>query len=133
MSFHYCYSQFNCGPTPTIGWDSLKTLIKYPPLAQRAGLDGNIIITVDIDSTGKVMNKSIKSDAEIFTIEIDSIFKQIKWKPAVENGKHKRSMLRLPMYFFLNKVIEGQYKYLLYDGPCILIDSTAQGRTHINY
>ncbi len=109
-----CLSQINSNPSPTIGWDSLKSLLKYPELARRAGLEGNAIVTIDLRSTGEIFGIDISSNAEIFKEFLKHVLQNVKWNPAVKNGQAVQSIVRIPIYFLLGEVVN--------EGRCIIIE-----------
>ncbi len=109
---HLCLSQINSGPSPTIGWDSLKTLLKYPELARRAGLEGKAIVTVIVNSKGDFMGLNVSSESQIFADLIKHVLPDIKWNPAMKNGQAVQSTMTFPVNFILNEQ---------YEGPCLII------------
>jgi TonB family protein len=107
-----CLAQNNSYPTPTIGWDSLKSLIKYPELARRAGLEGHAIVTVEVYSIGEIKNISILSDAEIFKATIEEAVKKTKWNPALKDGQAVESRVRFPINFIMTEMWEGPRMFI---------------------
>ncbi len=44
---------------PAAGWDSLKSMITYPEIARRAGVQGYVNVSVELSETGTVESVSI--------------------------------------------------------------------------
>jgi hypothetical protein len=88
--------------SPSIGWDSLRALIKYPNLSIRAGLEMTGIIEITVDSAGRIESLVIKDSPPIFSTVIDSAIHSTRWIPACLNSKPIKSKLSIPIYFRLN-------------------------------
>ncbi|MBI2428456.1 MAG: energy transducer TonB [Ignavibacteriales bacterium] len=71
---------------PAVGWDSLKSMIVYPEIARRAGVEGLSNVAVKIDASGTVVDIII-SGYDIFDDAIEQAVKKISWIPEMENGK----------------------------------------------
>lgn len=72
--------------SPEIGWDSLKSLIKYPEIARRAGVQGNASVMVEIDSLGNAVDVIVCA-YEILQPAIINVAKKIKWIPRSHYGR----------------------------------------------
>lgn len=87
---------------PVIGWDSLKTLIEkpenYPENLRRAGITGNIYLSLQIDSTGTLVKVEpaygYKYVAKLDSIHyhflillVEKILSPIKWVPSYKDNK----------------------------------------------
>lgn len=71
---------------PSVGWDSLKSMIVYPEIARRAGVEGLSNVAVKIDASGAVVDIII-SGYDIFDAVIEQAVKKTSWIPEMENGK----------------------------------------------
>ncbi len=71
-------------PVPAIGWDSLQSLINYPDIARRAGVEGDVNATVHIDKNGNVVAVNVKGDAGILENHVKRILMKTRWIPAKE-------------------------------------------------
>jgi len=89
-------------PRPVFGWDSLQQSIKYPEIAQRAGLDGLFFITVSIDSVGNVTGIADSSLIEILRPSVEHAIRSAKWYPGEKNKKPVAAMVHIPLYFVLD-------------------------------
>ena len=74
---------------PVIGWDSLKALIKYPEIAKRAGVQGNVDVSIYFDSLGNIGDIKIIG-YEIFYHPITEAIKNVKWSPRGSIAFHPR-------------------------------------------
>lgn len=85
-----CFAQSSPRSTeharPSIGWDSLKSMIVYPEIARRAGVEGLSNVAVKIDASGAVVDIII-SGYDIFDAAIEQGVKKTSWIPEMENGK----------------------------------------------
>ena len=71
---------------PAVGWDSLKSLIRYPEIARRAGVQGHATIKLQLDSSGNVTKLSVCAP-DLFTGMIEQTIKGLKWLPGFSLGK----------------------------------------------
>ena len=89
-------------PRPVFGWDSLQQSIRYPEIAQRAGLDGLFFITVSIDSVGNVTGIADSSIIEILRPSVEHAIRSAKWFPGEKNNRPVAAMVHIPLYFVLD-------------------------------
>jgi hypothetical protein len=81
---------------PVIGWDSLKTLIEkpenYPENLRRAGITGNLFLSLLIDTTGtlvkvdpafgyKYVSKLDSMNHYFLILQVEKILSPIQWVP----------------------------------------------------
>ncbi len=73
---------------PTIGWDSLKSLVVYPETAKRAGVQGNVDVSVELDSLDNVANVSVMG-FEVFHPSIIDAVKKVTWTHGLIYGEKR--------------------------------------------
>ena len=84
--------------SPIIGWDSLRSIIErpenYPEILRRAGVAGNIYLSLLIDSTGNLLKLepaySYLSKVDSFNYKylipvVEKMLDSVKWKPSYKN------------------------------------------------
>lgn len=75
---------------------------KYPDIAQRAGLEGTVIVAVWVDKTGKTRKaKVLKSDADIFNQAAMDAAMQWVFTPALQQKKPIDVWVSIPFKFRL--------------------------------
>ncbi len=87
---------------PEIGWDSLKSLIVYPEIARRAGVEDIARVSVEIDSLGNVISIGFGGYG-IFSNSVKSTLRKIKWIPEMYNGKKRSSEVVFDVQFQLQE------------------------------
>jgi TonB family protein len=112
-----CYSQtprptINEAARPAVGWDSLKNMIIYPEIAQRAGIQGYANVAVELTESGTMESVSV-SGYGIFSSNIEQIVKKLKWMPEVQNGKPVRSTVVFELQFQLRSIQDMPKKRVL--------------------
>jgi len=100
-------------PVPIIGWDSLGKSINCPDFILHAGIQGQMLAVLEIDSLGKTFDASIGDFITIETFDtlrsesmrdcIRKYFMGIKWKSAMQNGKKIDYRLSIPLYFLFKE------------------------------
>ena len=90
---------------PVIGWDSLKSLIAYPEIARRTGVQGYSDVSVEVDSAGNVGEIEV-SGFGIFNQPVKNVMKKVKWLPEISNGRTKASTVLLEIQFQLKPLKE---------------------------
>lgn len=117
MVVSVCFSQtprqtVNESARPAVGWDSLKNMIIYPEIAQRAGIQGYANVAVDLTASGTIESVSV-SGYGIFSSNIEQIVKNLKWMPEVQNGKPVRSTVVFELQFQLRNIQDMPKKRVL--------------------
>ncbi|MDP1676868.1 MAG: energy transducer TonB [Bacteroidota bacterium] len=87
---------------PEIGWDSLKSLIVYPEIARRAGVEDIARVSVEIDSLGNVTSIDFGGYG-IFGNSVKSTLRKIKWIPEMYNGQKRASQIVFDVQFQLQE------------------------------
>lgn len=101
---------FYVGSVETASLKPLPKLVKYyepeyPESAQKAGLEGKVIVKVEVDERGRVSKALIirSSGYEILDSAALEAVKKFKFEPAVENGRPIKSSLMIPFAFSFKK------------------------------
>jgi outer membrane biosynthesis protein TonB len=93
-------------PSPVIGWDSLKALMHYPLIMNRANIEGVANVELEIDSTGAITVLKVESNAELFKTVVQTAIQNTKWHPAImTNGRPTEYYYNFPVHFFLRKKV----------------------------
>jgi len=73
-------------PQPSIGWDSLKSLIQYPEIYNRAGIEQSQSIVAFISSQGKIDSVNYRKMYQVFIQWVDSAIYSTTWLPGKFKG-----------------------------------------------
>jgi TonB family protein len=85
--------------------DSIAKLIYYPEIAKRAGVQGNVIVRIDLDSNGALTKKSIiKGIGAGCDESVLDILRKLRYIPAKIEDKKIRSELEVWVKFELNEI-----------------------------
>ena len=90
-------------PSPIGGFLAIQRALRYPEIARKAGIEGRVIIQVQISVTGRVVNaKVIKSLGHSGCDEAAiKAIKTVKWKPALQRDKPVEVRVAIPVIFKL--------------------------------
>ena len=93
-------------PTPDIGASvdiSSKNMNppKYPPAAARAGIQGTVILIIDVDANGNVTNVSVEKSSRNRDLDRAAMDAARKWRfnPGQSNGQRSAGRVRVPVDF----------------------------------
>lgn len=87
-------------PAPIV---NIQTLVEYPEVAKRAGLEGKVIVSALIDKDGKVIKVEIdKSDYPVFEEAARKAMMKARFTPARQNGEPVKLWYTLPIVFKLS-------------------------------
>lgn len=75
---------------------------KYPPLAQKAGIEGRVTVMVTISKTGDVLDASILRSVPMLDEAAMEAAKKCKFKPAKQRDKFVKVKMSIPFDFRLN-------------------------------
>ncbi len=94
---------FDEPPSPIGGFRSIQKALKYPEIARKAGIEGRVIIQVQVSEKGKVLNtRVIKSLGHSGCDEAAvKAIKNVKWKPALQRDKPVKVWVAIPVIFRL--------------------------------
>lgn len=87
-------------PAPIV---NIQTLVEYPEVAKRAGLEGKVIVSALIDKDGRVIKVEIdKSDYPVFEEAARKAMMKARFTPARQNGEPVKLWYTLPIVFKLS-------------------------------
>ena len=77
---------------------------RYPPSAQRAQIEGTVILVISIDAQGNVMDIEVEKSSRNRDLDRAAVDAARKWRfnPQIENGVPVASRVRVPVDFTLN-------------------------------
>ena len=77
---------------------------RYPPAAFRAGIQGEVILIIDVDANGNVTNVSVERSSRNRDLDRAAMEAARKWKfnPSIVNGQKAAGRVRVPVNFALN-------------------------------
>ena len=89
-------------PVPIGGWKELQKNLLYPPMAQKANVEGKVIVNAEIDEQGNVGRTWIlKSLVGCDEAAVKAI-RKTKWKPAMQRDQPVRVRVAITVVFELN-------------------------------
>ncbi len=90
-------------PSPIGGFLAIQRALRYPEIARKAGIEGRVIVQVQISVKGRVVNaKVIKSLGHSGCDEAAiKAIKSVKWKPALQRDKPVEVWVAIPVIFKL--------------------------------
>src|SRR3546814_935893 len=76
---------------------------RYPPAAVRAGIEGTVILIIDVDANGNVVDVSVERSSRNRDLDRAAIAAARKWRfnPSVVNGQKAAGRVRVPVDFTL--------------------------------
>ncbi|KRG64629.1 energy transducer TonB, partial [Stenotrophomonas terrae] len=77
---------------------------RYPPAAFRAGIQGEVILIIDVDASGNVTNVSVEKSSRNRDLDRAAMEAARKWKfnPAQSGGSKAAGRVRVPVNFALS-------------------------------
>jgi protein TonB len=77
--------------------------IEYPEIARRAGVEGLVILFVQVDVDGAIANTKVmkKEGLDIFVDAAIKAVKSVKWKPAMQRDRPVKVWASVPIEFVL--------------------------------
>jgi len=95
----------------------MKMNMHYPLIAQRAGVEGTVIVRFVVDKTGKISNVKIKqgigSGCDEEAIRVIKVMPA--WNPGRNNGRFVPVIIQLPILFQLSKKIHDENANIVVD------------------
>lgn len=90
-------------PQPIGGFAAIQRNLKYPEIARKAGVEGRVMVHVQIDEKGKVVNTKIlvslgNNGCDEAAIEA---IKSVSWKPAMQRDRPVKVWVAIPVVFKL--------------------------------
>lgn len=96
----------NTEPVP-LNMQEIKRRIGYPPVAKEAGIEGKVLLRILVDEKGNYMrHKIINSAHPLFDREIEKYISELRFTPAIQNGKPTKFWVNLPLNFKLDGEIK---------------------------
>ncbi|MBN8707244.1 MAG: M56 family metallopeptidase [Bacteroidetes bacterium] len=95
------------------GMESISELmknLKYPELARNQGKEGTILLNLKVSATGEIEDITVKKSTGSATLDAQAVVaaQDLKFKPALKDGKGKASEVTFPIKFKLqNEKAEG--------------------------
>ncbi|KAF1703069.1 energy transducer TonB [Pseudoxanthomonas suwonensis] len=76
---------------------------RYPPAAARAGIEGEVILVIDVDANGNVTNVTVEKSSRNRDLDRAAIEAARKWRfnPATVGGQKSAGRVRVPVNFTL--------------------------------
>jgi len=94
---------FDVAPQPIGGFKAIQEKVYYPELAQKAGIEGTVIIYAKIDEKGEVIDTKIAKplgNSSCNEAAIQAV-KSVRWKPALQKDKPVTAWVSVPVKFSL--------------------------------
>lgn len=90
-------------PQPIGGFAAIQRNLKYPEIARKAGVEGRVMVHVQIDEKGNVVNTKIlqslgNNGCDEAAVEA---IKSVKWKPAMQRDRPVKVWVAIPVVFKL--------------------------------
>lgn len=87
---------------PGFDYDALRRRVRYPDMAQRAGIEGRVQVAALIGKDGRVMDlKIIDTENSILNDAALKAVKDTPFTPAIQNGNPVVTWVRIPIVFEL--------------------------------
>jgi len=90
-------------PQPLGGFAAIQRKLKYPEIARKAGVEGRVMVHVQIDENGAVCNTKILvslGNNGCDEAAVDAI-RSVKWKPAMQRDRPVKVWVAIPVVFKL--------------------------------
>ena len=88
-------------PQPIGGWGALKKNLVYPDLAQKAGVEGQVMVYAHIDVDGSVLATRVIQQLVGCNEAAETAVKKTKWKPAMQRDQPVKVWVMVPVVFKL--------------------------------
>ena len=77
---------------------------RYPPSAQRSGIEGTVVLVISIDAQGNVLDIEVEKSSRNRDLDRAAVEAARKWRftPQISNGVAVASRVRVPVDFNLN-------------------------------
>ncbi len=90
-------------PQPIGGFAAIQRSLKFPEIARKAGVEGRVMVHVQIDEKGNVVNTKIlvslgNNGCDEAAVEA---IKSVKWKPAMQRDRPVKVWVAIPVVFKL--------------------------------
>jgi len=94
---------YDKAPKPVGGFKAIQEKVKYPELAQKAGIEGNVIVQAYITEKGDFTKYQVLVGVENSGLDDSAVeaLKQTKFEPAVQKGQPVGVWITIPVQFKL--------------------------------
>jgi len=89
-------------PIPIGGWEALQRNLVYPPMAQKAGVEGKVVVNAEIDAEGNVGRTWILVSLVGCDEAAVTAIRKTKWKPAMQRDQPVFVRVAITVIFQLN-------------------------------
>lgn len=99
----YVFVPYDEPPEPIGGFSAIQSNLRYPEIARKAGVEGKVIVQVQIDEKGNVGRTKIAKSLGNNGCDEAAIeaIKKVKWKPAMQRDKPVKVWISIPVVFQL--------------------------------
>ena len=74
-------------PSPLVGWSTVSELYDYPEFASRAGIDGAVRVSVEVDRDGMTRNVAVESSLnDLLSEHATMTLRALAWEPGERDG-----------------------------------------------
>lgn len=90
-------------PQPVGGMPAIHRNIDYPEIARRAGVEGMVILFVQVDVDGSIVDMRVvkKEGLDVFVDAAKKAVTSVKWKPAMQRDRPVKVWASVPIEFVL--------------------------------
>lgn len=93
---------FDVSPIPIGGTVQLYKALIYPEAARKAGIEGHVVVKVNIDKDGEILNAFVSHSLDSACDEAAlNAVKSVKWNPAQKDGNAITAWYKIPIFFRL--------------------------------
>lgn len=106
----YVFIPYDEAPSPIGGFAAIQSNLKYPEIARKAGIEGQVIIGVLIDDKGNPIKTQILKAAGVkvgFEEAAEAAVMSVKWRPAKQRDRAVKVWVSVPIRFKLDSAKEG--------------------------
>ncbi len=97
----FAFVAYDDPPVPIGGYAAIARNLRYPDVAQRAGIEGTVTVRAQIGTDGTVLNAVvIESLTGCDDAALEAV-KKTKWKPAMQRDQPVRVWVSIPVIFQL--------------------------------
>lgn len=90
-------------PQPIGGFAAIQSKLQYPEIARKAGVEGRVMVHVQIDENGNVSNTKILVSLGNNGCDEAAVqaIRSVKWKPAMQRDRPVKVWVAIPVVFKL--------------------------------
>jgi len=107
--------KLDSNPSPVVGISKVHELIAYPEIGKRAILEGDVILSIMIDTLGNAKDMVLlKAAHAMFNETAINSLKNIKFNPGIKNGKPVEVRIAFPISFVINRKLNVPIDTLIF-------------------